>query len=242
MLRVLIADDEKVIRQGLSLLVDWESLGFEVVALAENGLQANQIVREHGADVVISDIRMPKMNGLELARLLSEKHETVDFIAISGYRDFEYAQQMMACGAVAYLLKPIDTRQLEDVLRKIAAKRNGSSKTGEHELIPQMRRIIERRFCEELTLQDISAELNYNAAYLGRIFKQETGQLFRDYLNFCRMARAAQLLRESSVKVSQVAEQVGIQDTNYFTKQFRSTFEKTPTQYRNQHAGQWSRV
>lgn len=240
MLRVLIADDEKVIRQGLSVLVDWNALGFEVVALAENGVQANKMICEQRIDLVIADIRMPKMDGLALAEIISQRETPLDFIAVSGYRDFEYAQRMMMYGASAYLLKPINARQLEEALRKIAAQKGVLPPAEEQELIPMMRRMIENRCHEDLTLQDLGAELNYNPTYLGRMFKQETGQFFKDYLNLCRMNRAAKLLLENSSKVSQVAEQVGIRDVNYFARQFRATFEKTPVQYRNDHTDRWS--
>lgn len=120
MLKVIIADDEEKVCRLIFKLVDWETLGMSVVAFARNGIEALKLVQEHHPDIVITDIRMPGYDGLELIRKAKELHHTVEFIIISGYRQFEYAQSAIKFGVNDYLLKPIKKEELNHTLSKMA--------------------------------------------------------------------------------------------------------------------------
>ena len=119
MWKVLIADDEKLICKLVQALVDWEQLGMQVVATAENGLDALQLIRECNPDILITDIRMPGCNGLELIKQAKEIHPELEIIIISGYAHFEYAQSAISYGVGNYLLKPIKQHELLETLQKI---------------------------------------------------------------------------------------------------------------------------
>lgn len=119
MLKVLIADDEKKICQLIEKLVDWDSLGMQVIGTAENGIEALEKIRETHPDIVITDIRMPGYDGLELIRLGKEYNPKTEFIIISGYRHFEYAQTAICYGVNAYVLKPIRKEELVEILSKL---------------------------------------------------------------------------------------------------------------------------
>ena len=121
MLRVLIADDESKVCQLIEKLVDWDVLGMEVVAVAENGIEALEKIKEFYPDIVITDIRMPGYDGLDLIRLGKEEAPKAEFVIISGYRHFEYAQMAIRYGVNAYLLKPIRKDELTETLKRLSA-------------------------------------------------------------------------------------------------------------------------
>ncbi|GMK39173.1 DNA-binding response regulator [Paenibacillus sp. CCS19] len=119
MLKVVIVDDEPKVRQGLQTLIAWENLGYTVAATAANGQEALAVIEEEEPDVVIVDIRMPVMDGLQLIHHLTAAGHRMHFIILSGYADFEYAQQAIKYGVTGYLLKPVDTREMTANLTRI---------------------------------------------------------------------------------------------------------------------------
>ena len=122
MLKVLIADDERKVCQLIERLVDWPNLDMKVVATAENGIEALERIKEYRPDIVITDIRMPGYDGLDLIRLGKEINPRTEFIIISGYRHFEYAQSAIRYGVNAYILKPIKKEELTGALKKLGGK------------------------------------------------------------------------------------------------------------------------
>lgn len=123
MLKVLIADDEKNICLMIQKIISWKDYGMEVVGLVHNGVDAFRVIEEELPDVVISDIRMPGYDGLELVQKTHDMGLETDFVIISGYKYFEYAHKALNLGVEHYLLKPIDKKELEEILFKIAKKR-----------------------------------------------------------------------------------------------------------------------
>ncbi len=118
MLKMLIADDEKIIRDGLMEAFDWHSMGIEVVGLAQNGETALSLFDQYQPDIVITDIRMPRMDGLELTEKIRKQNQDVKIIILTGYDEFSYAQQSIKNNVFDYLLKPVKKAQLkESVLR-----------------------------------------------------------------------------------------------------------------------------
>ncbi|MBO9597280.1 MAG: response regulator, partial [Cohnella sp.] len=119
MYKVLIVDDEPRIRDGLSTLIEWDELGFVVVDKAANGIEAMHKYKLLEPDLIIADIRMPEMNGLELVREIRSAGGTMHVLILSGYADFEYAKQAMTLRIDGYLLKPVDEDELIDYLIKL---------------------------------------------------------------------------------------------------------------------------
>ncbi|MFC9709002.1 response regulator [Paenibacillus sp. NPDC056933] len=121
MLKVLLVDDEIYVRKGMHELIGWDELDMEIVGEAENGLEALKMVECLQPDVVITDIRMPILDGLELIRAVDElPHVEPVFIIISGYHDFKYAQQAIRYGVHDYILKPVDDEEMTTTLQKLA--------------------------------------------------------------------------------------------------------------------------
>lgn len=133
MLRVLIADDEKNICLMIRKLVNWSEYGMEVIALVHNGLDAMEIIEQQRPEVVISDIRMPGHDGLALVKRSRELALDTDFVIISGYKQFEYAHTALNMGVEHYLLKPIDQRELEQTLSRIAERREVNIRRAQQE-------------------------------------------------------------------------------------------------------------
>ncbi|SES82914.1 response regulator transcription factor [[Clostridium] polysaccharolyticum] len=121
MLRVLLVDDEPFILKGLKVLIDWNREGFEIAGTASNGEEALEFVRHNQVDLIMSDIKMPVMTGLELLKRIREENITdAYFVIVSGYADFSYAQQAMQYKCTNYILKPVKEEELVEELRKIA--------------------------------------------------------------------------------------------------------------------------
>ncbi|MDQ0874531.1 two-component system response regulator YesN [Paenibacillus sp. V4I3] len=119
MYNVLIVDDEPWVAYGIKALIDWESLGYTVIGEAYNGLTALETILEKKPEIVISDIRMPGLNGIELLEQINEKQLDTNVILISGYAEFEYAQKAVRLGAFDYLLKQVDKDKLIDTLLRL---------------------------------------------------------------------------------------------------------------------------
>lgn len=117
-MRVLIVDDEPLVRDGLSNLIDWERLGFTIVGLAVDGVDAQEIIEKTPPDIVITDIKMPVIDGLSLIKWLRQHHPSVVTIIISGYDQFDLARQAIELGAISFLLKPVEPSELIDCLYK----------------------------------------------------------------------------------------------------------------------------
>ena len=108
MIKTLIVDDEPNIRGGLSLIINWEDLGFEIVGEASNGREAILLIEKFNPDLVITDIKMPEMSGLDLIKECKNLNYSAKFIILSGLNEFDMAQKALHLGASGYLLKPID--------------------------------------------------------------------------------------------------------------------------------------
>lgn len=119
MYRVMIVDDERLIREGLRGLIDWPSHGFEVVAVAADGVEALELLGQTPVDLVVADIRMPRMDGLEFLETLRSQGEGVRFLVLSGFAEFEYAQRASALRIDGYLLKPVDEGELAKRLAEV---------------------------------------------------------------------------------------------------------------------------
>ena len=121
MLRVLLVDDEPFILQGLSVLIDWKEEGYEIVKTATNGKEALDYLKENKVELIIADIQMPVMTGLELLQQIrEEKISEAHFVVLSGYSDFNYAKQAIRFGCMDYILKPVSKEELLGIIRKVS--------------------------------------------------------------------------------------------------------------------------
>lgn len=117
MLRLLIADDEKIIRETMCSIIDWKSLDIEIVGVCKNGLEAYDAILDEYPDIVLTDIRMPKLSGLELIQKITQNHDNIQFIILSGYHDFSYAREAMKYGIKHYILKPCSEQEIIEAVK-----------------------------------------------------------------------------------------------------------------------------
>ena len=122
MYAIMIVEDEELIRQGLTSLVDYEQFGMAVINQAENGREAWEKFQDQPADILLTDINMPQMNGLDLAHLVKEQSPSCHIIFLTGYDDFEFARKAIKLGADDYLLKPFSKDDIEEMLAKVKGK------------------------------------------------------------------------------------------------------------------------
>lgn len=132
MYKLLVVDDEKWVRQGLSLTIDWMAEGIELIGEAEDGEEALQRIETDSPDIIITDIKMPRMDGLDLIKALRNQQKKVCVIIISGYNDFEYAQKALKYGAYDYVLKPIEETALLEVVRRCVSDLEQETKHRHH--------------------------------------------------------------------------------------------------------------
>ena len=239
MYSIIIVEDEYLVRQGIASLVNYEQFGMQVIAQAENGREAWQKFQENPADILLTDINMPQMNGLELAKLVRDQVPTCHIVFLTGYDDFDYARTAIKLGADDYLLKPFSKDDVEEMLAKVQTKLDKERKKAQiQNLVDQGQRseleeaIHERLADSELSLKSLASQLGFSPSYLSVLIKKELGLPFQDYLIQERMKKAKLLLLTTDLKIYEIAEQVGFEDMNYFSQRFKQVVGLTPRQFK----------
>lgn len=255
--KVLIVEDEDIMRKGLMFMPKWQDVNCIVVGEAINGQDGLEKIQTYLPDIVICDINMPVMDGLEMLEKSINKYG-YDAIIVSGYGEFEYARKGISLGVTEYLLKPIDYPKLYEAIRKIQSKRNEDIhiKNAIHQIdvekkklgileykerksgnryVALMVQIIHDKYATRLMLNDISEECQMSCTYLNVKFKDETGYTFNDYLNRYRIQKAIDLLRENQYKIYEIADMVGFYDYKYFIKVFKKYTGCSPARFINEN-------
>ena len=251
MRKVLIAEDEDIIRKGLAYTIDWLSIGYVLAGEAANGEEGIEKIIELKPDVVIADIMMPKVNGIEMIRLAREKVK-FESIILTSYTEFEFARQAIELQAYDYLLKPVDVDVLKKTMRKLYDKMEQDSKkellyrqtnqgmnigllscseSYENPYVRKAIEILKSRYMDKLSLESISEEIEVSASYLSRKFKEETGLTYLDFLNQYRVQQAIKLLDEGIYKVYQVSDRTGFTDYKHFCTVFKRYTNTSPTEF-----------
>ena len=248
MYKVMIIDDEIFIREGLKKIIPWEQLGCEIIEQAEDGEEGVEKIIRLQPDIIISDIRMPKKSGLEMIDEIKSINQNIQIIILTGYREFEYAQEAIRLGVLRFLLKPSKLNEIKEALqvavsnlnqlpqRNLATspkKQEVSEKDKPQYLVGQAIEYIDRHYYEKLDLHAVAEEIGVSTWHLCKVIKKQTGTNFVDLLNKARIEGAKRLLVETNMKVYEVAEEVGYTDTTYFSKIFKKIASVTPNEYRN---------
>lgn len=243
MYKVILVEDEPIIREGLRTTTPWADYGCQVVGEASDAVEAEMLILQLKPDIVITDIYMPGVSGLQLIERVKGS-VTCEFIIISGYDEFEYAQKAVYLGVKGYLLKPIDDNELKDVIQRAveslrkarapaAAEGLLSDIDARERYLAKARVIMEKRCSEELTLKTVADELWISESYLGKLFKSHTRYTFLELLTLYRMKKAVRMLTETDCKVYEIAVETGYRDAKYFSNVFRKTVGVTPSAFKN---------
>lgn len=242
--QLLIVDDEVLIRKALSQYIDWESLNCVVHATASNGKEAIKIIEENKIDIVITDVKMPLIDGIELSRYICKNHPNITSVILSGYAEFEYAQSAIQYHVSQYLLKPISKEKIMSCIKDIVKQKNtelladDSMNTAETApkysiFIKQAINYIDEHLTDDMTLETIAESVHSNASYLSRIFKKEVGTSVITYITDLRIKKAKDLLEHSDLKTFEISDAVGIHDPAYFSVLFKKYTGMSPKSYRN---------
>ncbi len=246
MYKVILVEDEAILREGLYLTTPWAQHGFEVVGQAGDAAEGERLILEKQPDLVITDIRLPKVSGLDMIEALTGKI-MCDYIIISGHGEFDYARRAISLGVREYLLKPIDDAELLGALDKLRTQidrrkallsprpRPASETSQGDRYVEAALEYIERNLGENITVRSVAEALFISESYLTKLFKRKRGQSFLDTLTEARMREAVRLLRGSNLKVYEIANRLGYQDTQYFSALFRKYAGANPSEYKRGH-------
>lgn len=253
-------EDELFIRQGLKLTTPWNKLGCIVVGEASNAVEGEKCILKTKPDIVITDIRMPKINGLDMIKNLEGKVDC-EVIVISGYDEFEYAKEAVKLGVNGYLLKPIDDDELIDVISKtvevvetkreyrhllkrledlkpefafdrtsLQCKFKGNPKNN---YLKGAFEYIKNNCTRDITLKDVADSLYISESYLSKLFRDNTEYTFVEVLTLNRMKQAINLLDKTDMKIYEISEILGYKDARYFSNLFKKFVGLTPMEYKS---------
>ncbi|WP_438445225.1 response regulator transcription factor [Gorillibacterium sp. sgz5001074] len=242
---ILMVDDERWVRTSLKKVIERSGLPFRVVQECSNGLEALDWLENHTVDVVMTDVKMPVMDGITMVRQLKERNLSPELVMVSGYDDFQFVQFALRAQVVDYLLKPVEVEDMGRCLASISerlAKAQAQAlaavpaeepeETGPESPIQTAIRHIRSVLPGEVTLQDVAAKVHLNPSYLSQLFKQQMGINFVDYVLEQRMDKAKQLLSQTTLRISEIAERVGYSDIAYFSSTYKRVTGQTPSEFR----------
>ena len=237
MYKAIIIDDEPWTIIDIEKTFSLEDMGFEIVGSYRTPQKALPAIISKKPDLVITDIRMPGMTGMELIKSVRSQKINCEFIIVSGHSDFSYAQEAISYGVAGYCLKPLDPHETSEALNR-AKNHLDSRKT----ITPEpyylddnfegLRNYIITHFSEKLTLKSLAAEFNMNPNYCCSLFTKYLGQTFSAYLTELRITEAQNLLHNSNYSLEEIASLVGFKDYFYFSKVFKKYCKYSPKEYR----------
>ena len=238
MRKIVVVEDEDLVRQGIVHAVDWESIGCRVVGEAPNGLAGLAVIRDKKPDLIVADIKMPVMDGIDMVRALREEGILSRVIFLTAYSDFSYAQHAVKLGAADYLLKPFRDGELEAaVKRALEASPSPVSRTAPEQeakysrYVTEAMNYIDTHYSEDIGLGTVADYLGLSESRLSHLFKDETGQSPGSYLIQTRIRAAMEMLKDCRSKVYEVAEQTGFRDIAHFSSTFKKIVGVSPSDY-----------
>lgn len=246
MFKVCVIEDEIILRKGLIASIDWGDLNCEVVGEAGNGKEGIKLIEKEKPDLIILDINMPIMDGLEMISKLPAN--MFAFIIVSGHSEFSYAKRAIRYDVSEYLLKPLDHELLEEAIeraiedlemRRYFISRESENKKESFHILDLDKKVdsitlsvaldyIASHYHEKLTMEDLKQVTQKSSTSISNRFQSHLNLSFNDYLTRYRMQRAVNLIKELKYHLYEVGEQVGFSDYKYFNQVFKKVVGVSP--------------
>ncbi len=244
MSRLLVVDDTPIIRSTIVDVVTKGGLGFSTIREACNGAEAIEQARREAPDVVLMDIRMPGVDGLEAAGVIRTEHPEARIVFLSAYDDFAYVQRALKLGAIDYLLKPIRPSALREILGglvraasaepteiKVAAL--GAAKGTRNDPIARALAYIRQNFqSSTISLAEVADTAHLSPSHLAHRFRRQVGVGYQQYVTKLRIDAAKVMLAEGGLPVAVIAEDVGYPNLTNFYRLFQRETGFTPAAWR----------
>lgn len=256
----MIIDDEMWIRSLVKKLIPWHQLKLKFIGETENGISGYSLCKRYKPDIVITDIKMPGADGLEMIKSLKPVLPDTQFIIISGYDEFPLAKKAIHFGVLDYIIKPIDKKELTRILLAAINILNKNTTVMEEQILLKKEvgklqniltdeisaikcsvkderinkaiNILHKHYSELLTLSFVADKVAMNSSYFSDVFKIETGSTFTEYLLKVRIKKAKDLLLNPEFKVKEIAHMTGFSNPNYFSRVFKKVTGKSPNRMR----------
>ena len=242
-MKILIAEDEQLVREGMCRLVGSLGGDYQLVGTAVSGPMALDMILSLKPDVVFTDVRMPMMDGIEVAAQVREQGLNTEFVIVSGYADFEYARRSISADVVEYILKPVSKQDIERALERVKERKRASEKKpaprgrwrekypGAHAAVIQALEYIESNYAGPINRKEMAQKLEVSQEYFSILFSKSVGMTFSDFLKNYRIDQAKRLYDSGECPKSEVPERVGFADARYFNQVFKAVTGMTVNEY-----------
>ena len=240
MWKVVAADDEAYIREALKKLINWEKMNCNLIDVVNDGQELINTIEMEEPDIVITDIQMPEVNGIDVCKYLYETYPDIQVIILTAYADFSYAKSAIKYSICDYVLKVSIMDELPEAIEKAIGNLNQLRKEIEKNpleqlsLIQQIDQYIEQNFKNKIALDDIAEALHINSSYLSRVYKLKKGKNLFDTILNLRIEAAKDYLINTDKRTYEISELVGVEDSSYFSKMFKKITGMSPKEYRKQ--------
>lgn len=256
LLKVVIVEDEEIIRKGLYFVVDWLEMGCVIAGMAKDGQEGLELIKRERPDVVLADIRMPRLSGLKMIELALAEY-SFHSIVLTSYSEFELARQALHIGVTEYLLKPIDEEELAEAIIRIKEQVEQKEKFRKVEQLTKSHTVhadcgflileqaghdmdlyvqktyefIKSRYMEKISINTVAEELGVSASYLSRKLKKSLNATFVDLLNQYRVKQAISLLSKGTLRIYEISDQLGFSEYKHFCSVFKKYTQVTPSEF-----------
>ena len=249
MYRVVLIDDEKIIVDGLTRVIKWADYNCEVVGAAYDAAGGAALIRRLKPHIVFTDIKMPDQDGLTMLAGLKSEFPEMQIAVLTGYRDFNYAQEAIKLGVMRFLLKPSKMDELHEALSAMKERLDKlppDAAAGEDEpcldrhagsfIVNQATAYIEEHYAQKLTLQEVADKCYVSQWHLSKLINKYTGNTFYELLNNVRIEKAKALLNDPKLKIGDIVDMVGYSDAAHFSRVFKRIVGVSANEYRNTSA------